>query len=80
MAERHNMGERKVLEENAKRFEQKEALRVADQKVRGMTVMDQNRIWEMEKRQMFETKHKSEKEMFNQQQSEINAHAVAWEQ
>ena len=39
-AQRHNMGERQVLEENAKRFEQKEMMRQVDQKVRGMTVMD----------------------------------------
>ncbi len=65
MAQRHNLTERQTLEENAKRFEQKEAMRLADQKVRGMTVMDQNRLQEMEKRNMKQQSVMGEKEMFN---------------
>lgn len=34
------MDERQTLEENAKRFDQKEKLRDLDEKLRGMTVMD----------------------------------------
>lgn len=39
-SQRHNMTERQILEENAKKFEQKEHERALDEKLRGMSIMD----------------------------------------
>ena len=79
-AQRHNLGERQTLEENSKRFDQKEKMRELDGKLKGMTVMDQNRKREMEKSHMYDTRKKAENHQFNQQLTEINLHATKREQ
>lgn len=74
-SQRHNYGERKMLEENAKLFEHKESQRVLDQKLRGMAIMDQNRVRERERGSLNQQRSVAERDMYNDQMNEINQHA-----
>ena len=46
-----------------------------DEKMRGMTIMDQNRFIEAEKDKMRRERDDAERDNFNKQMTEINAHA-----
>lgn len=74
-AERFSMNDRQILEENAKRFEQKEQMRILDEKLRGMNCMDQNRTIEQEKDDMRRQRTMAEKDQYNKQMNEITLYA-----